>query len=580
MAAVATAKQFLQALWGEQAGVAELTTITYKPAAAPIVKPYPWNYPDSLDSLLDAAKRHNKHTNVYMGVCLRKERWKEGSRGTKALALSSTVIWLDLDFKGQITREEAHRRINAFKLKPSIIVHTGGGVHVYWMLKELAVGGELGIVEKVNKAVAKNLGGDPTGDAARILRIPDHLNFKYDPPRPVEIIYWNPKKTYILSDFSFLSTETGFTLVPETINSNDLPETEQGHEARPTPTFILDDDTCRQLGKLFSHIWFEGTRHNMSLCVAGWLAFSGIKLEHAKTIVTIASNAVKGDTESKLKNVEDTYRKFVSGGEVKGRPSLETMVDELPAGPLKDQARKTLEQIQKLMPKQKGAPRGQAEPDFKILWLEKYTSEPAVWTATLEKDGRKLVTKTEHTRFMKYEVFVEDVFDQNELGPSAGLKNPQWRHMINEARRNGLYKETIAPPESKPAGAIEKGLEEFLAESHLNPDIGILKKFAGHDDDDSFYRLETFRGFLEDQGRKFSQNQLTEKLKAMGWESKVRRFGKKTVHVWVKTLLKGGGSNGNGHSGGNGDGPAKIPSAPTNTTPTLPPDLFKPEEET
>lgn len=586
MPAAVTAKEFLEALWGDQVGIAELTTITPKAVKPQRLNAFGFMYPGALDAFITSALAHNsRELNVYMGVCLRREQWPQGGRGTEALALSTNAVWVDLDFKdgnhkGRTVDPEAARKMLAeFPKKPSIIVKSGGGIHVYWLLKEAAVGAELHTAKKVNRALNKYFGGDPVQDMARILRLPDTANYNCTPPVKAQVSWWHTEFRYLLDDFDFLpqaddplaSAATAATPASgqSWVEGTPPPPSktaaaDSGHEPRPTPTTPLDEDVCRMMGKLFADIWFEGYRHEMALCVGGWLAFAGIKLEHAVDIVRIASDIKKGDTVKRIKDVTDTYAKFVTGGEVKGRPTLETMVDEAFPQLSKDKAKKTLEAIQKLMPRPKGLPsRGLAEADFKILWLTKYTSSPPVWTVTLEKEGKKIITKTEHSRFMKYEVFVEDVCDQNTLVPQAALKNPQWRGMINEARRNGLYDEQVAPPESRPAGAIEKGLEEFLAEGHYNPDIGIMKKFAGYDDDYTFIRLETFREFLKEQGRPFTPSQLTEKLKAMGWESRVRRFGKKTPHVWIKALLKGGGHDpGNGGGNGNGNGHSPNPKGP------------------
>ena len=55
-----------------------------------------------------------------------------------------TVIFTDVDY-GSVghkkknrwqTREEAQAAIDAFPITPSIVVHTGGGFQVYWILKD------------------------------------------------------------------------------------------------------------------------------------------------------------------------------------------------------------------------------------------------------------------------------------------------------------------------------------------------------------------------------------------------------------------------------------------------------------
>jgi RepB DNA-primase N-terminal domain len=614
-------KEFLQALWGAQPGVAELTTIVTTPATpehprTSTIKSFGFNHPSGLDELIASAGRHNRTSDVYMGVCLRRSQWELGKRGTEDLALSSNVVWLDIDFaedghKGKtIPKLQAHKMVQEFKNKPSIIVRTGGGVHVYWLLKEPAMGAELRNVKQVNKALTKYfVGSDSTADLARILRIPGFVNHKYAPARLVEVLFWNPDLRYTLFDFDFLpqEEEPRFSLVPPAPAGTPAGQapgapapvgSSAGRpQPRPTPTTELDDEACSIAGKLFAQIWFEGYRHEMALCVAGWLAFAGVKYESALKIVQVASDLNRGDTKKRLKDVEDTYKKFVEGGEVKGRPTLETMIDEAFPDIAKPQAKKALDGINKVLPKPRGFRKGSAAVDFKITHLVKYTSQPPVWTVTIEKAGQKLVTKCEHSRFMKYENFCEDVMDQNRIAPEAALKNPEWRHLINEATNSGEYEEKEAPKETRTLGAMEKGLEEFLAEAKENPDIGLLKKFAGYDDENVFFRLEALRAHYKEQGREFSQNQLTEHLRNNGYESKVRRFGKKTPHVWQKALIDGmlgdggdhgpggnGNGNGNGHHGngngngnGNGHGPSSLgalPSVDQGSGVDTPTDLF------
>jgi hypothetical protein len=626
MPAAATPIEFLRALWGDNTGWAELTVINAK---GEFQNALPIQYPQYLETLLTESERFNKINNVYMGVCLRRDKWprKTGKknidgtdemewRGRESNAHSSMAVWVDLDFKGShhksvrktIDKEVARKMLAEFPLKPSIIVKSGGnqdsGIHVYWLLKEPAVGAELRIVKATNKALATYFAGVDAGadskaiDLARVLRIPGSINWNLEKPEAAYVSYWFPKRTYTLLDFEqyleIPKIAEGFTLLPggqsEPLQTPNSVGASSGHEPRPTPTTQLDDQVCQIIGKLFSKIWLKGSRHEISLYISGWMAFSGVKYESALKIIEIASNTAGGETAQKLNNVRDTYTKFIQGGEVAGKPSLESYIDkEFPEGEMRSFGKKTLEAIQKLLPKPKGFRRSIGEIDFRITNLVKYTSQPPVWTATLEKAGQRLVTKTEHTRFMKYEVFVEDVFDQNGIGPAAGLKNPEWRHLINLAIENGLYEEKPAPEEARLVGAVEKGLEEFLSEAKESPDIGLLKKFPGYDEEATFFRLETFREFLDDQGRKINQNQLTEFLKARGWESQVRRFGKKTPHVWLKGTVaqaSGGGdgnSNGNGHGGnGNGHSPTSQEPYPTPSEPEPTSDLFPEtsEEET
>jgi len=319
-----------------------------------------------------------------------------------------------------------------------------------------------------------------------------------------------------------------------------------------TPTIDLKEEIVEELGKLVSQIWIEGDRHDMALSIAGWFARTGVKESCTKKIVEIASQLNKGDTKHRLKDVVDTYRNL-NIKPIKGKKHIQNIIEEKhPEGPVRASYEKLLRSINAKLPRPKGHRKDQQPVDFKLLHLTKFNSIPARWTVLLEKELTQYTTILDNSRFSKYENFVDDVLEQNSLALTANLKKHEWMTMIHEAIDNGLYEEKAAPVDSRPAGAIEQGLQEFMAESRENPDVGLLKKFAGHDDDTTFFLPHTFKTFLDDQGNKFSPHQISEKLKDMGWQKKPRRFGKKVPQVWIRSIVKGGGGNGNGNGNGHG----------------------------
>lgn len=86
---------------------------------------------------------------------------------------------------------------------PSVVVDSGGGIHGYWLLDEpwvLDSDDARQVAELVQRAwVQQAIGADPSvHDLVRILRIPGTLNFKYDPPRPVQFLECNLDRLYAL----------------------------------------------------------------------------------------------------------------------------------------------------------------------------------------------------------------------------------------------------------------------------------------------------------------------------------------------------------------------------------------------
>jgi hypothetical protein len=125
----------------------------------------------------------------------------DDSGRTTANASHLNSFFLDLDCglgKPYADQSEGVAALKDFVKKtslprPTAIVNSGRGVHAYWVLEEALEKNEWrGFAEGLKAlCVAQNLHADPavTADVARILRIPDTLNFKNpDDPQPVKLL--------------------------------------------------------------------------------------------------------------------------------------------------------------------------------------------------------------------------------------------------------------------------------------------------------------------------------------------------------------------------------------------------------
>lgn len=114
----------------------------------------------------------------------------------------SKVLFLDIDVKpppkGYTDTKEALTVLGdflkQFKLSfPNAIVHSGGGLHVYWeLVTPLSPAEWQPRAEKLRSAAVKfglRCDGQCTVDITRILRLPETLNWKTDPPQPVKLLY-------------------------------------------------------------------------------------------------------------------------------------------------------------------------------------------------------------------------------------------------------------------------------------------------------------------------------------------------------------------------------------------------------
>ena len=103
-----------------------------------------------------------------------------------------TTLFVDADFK-LMGEEETRRRIAASPLPPSLVVHSGGGLHVYWVLKEPIFLQMSGGMKKARNLLQQwalqfeSVVDVDVSEPVRVLRIPGSTNYKptYSRPRVV-----------------------------------------------------------------------------------------------------------------------------------------------------------------------------------------------------------------------------------------------------------------------------------------------------------------------------------------------------------------------------------------------------------
>jgi putative DNA primase/helicase len=155
----------------------------------------------------------NAGIDVYFGVNPR-----TGGAGKKENIQYLSAFHTEVDYgkdghrKKEIhqTYDEALAAISAFKMKPTILNHSGGGFHCYWVLNTPVKIAEMGIatLEGVNRALLRHLGGDSgTQNIDRVLRVPGTFNFKLpENPREVAAVWLDGPK-YGFKDFLWLAEE-------------------------------------------------------------------------------------------------------------------------------------------------------------------------------------------------------------------------------------------------------------------------------------------------------------------------------------------------------------------------------------
>lgn len=148
---------------------------------------------DEVVEIVDALNQANENVFVALSTF---DKWSR--KGDNALYCRSFFIDLDVDPdnpKKYASKEAALAALDDFleitKTPPPLRVDTGGGVHAYWLLdQDVPIAEWRRYAYKFKQFCLDYMKIDPavTADVSRILRCPDTVNYKYDPPRPTSLI--------------------------------------------------------------------------------------------------------------------------------------------------------------------------------------------------------------------------------------------------------------------------------------------------------------------------------------------------------------------------------------------------------
>ncbi len=157
-----------------------------------------------------------------------------GAKRCQGNALLLKSLFLDVDAKegGYGNHQEVSAALGQFIQKidlprPSTMVNSGGGLHVYWTFDRALTPGEWLPLAQALVNAARDFGlkfdAGCTIDSARVLRVPDTFNHKLDTPRPVRLADTGP-------DYSVERLEQALAAYKVTVPSR----------LKPTSTIVLD----------------------------------------------------------------------------------------------------------------------------------------------------------------------------------------------------------------------------------------------------------------------------------------------------------------------------------------------------
>ena len=185
------------------------------------------------------AGKYGVKTNTFFGVGLRRKALKNGFRGSEKDILCVTTLYADIDIKGNAhaqtslpsSVDEAINFLHSLKIKPSIVVNSGNGIHGYWLLdKPFIIETEedrkhissifKGFGRYVNSEAKKHGWKiDSVYDLARILRVPGTINHKLGTGAKCEVIEHSDNRHNISDFMQFIHSHEGASTVSKSVQS-------------------------------------------------------------------------------------------------------------------------------------------------------------------------------------------------------------------------------------------------------------------------------------------------------------------------------------------------------------------------
>lgn len=176
-----------------------------------------------------AKEHYGEERDVYFGICPR-ERMKAEKEHVHYLV----ALWADLDIgaEGHEDKDvyfpgpqEAARAIRSFPRAPSIIVESGRGAHLYWLLRDVAEIEDHEHAEAIIRKISEHLQCDTPSSLDCVLRLPETVNTKIaGKPVNCDVKFINTNFRYALEDFENLG-ERVIAPPPPTTAAPRRPET-------------------------------------------------------------------------------------------------------------------------------------------------------------------------------------------------------------------------------------------------------------------------------------------------------------------------------------------------------------------
>jgi hypothetical protein len=483
---------FLNALFGSiEKGCIEIRLIEDRKAGAMVERRW---YPAAadlladLDRLRDVAKGRN--AAIFYGVLPRRAM----NVGKAEDVIDGHVVWSDFDIKNFPGGEaELRSRINAFPCAPTIVVRSGHGVHCYWLLRENYAPEQL---SKLARGIAKELGGDHTFDAARLLRLPETLNRK-DPanPRPVEIESLDETLVYNASEIEEALTMVGPEPASESPNGP------------PPPSGNGMSERAREL-------------------IARDKKLRDIFLGMGK----LAKRKDGGKTDCSSSGYDFSFVQALVNHGVRSEPELVEALAARPDGVARqkgyDYIRRTVHRVLELVQR---AESGEVEPpelDFKVDEVRVYPSTPACYELVIR--GKVMPVSSAVLRSTnKFQLAFLDTFHYLPVMPDK----KEWPLVVNGWL--SVAKKVELPPDATAEIAVREAIEQIVDDLPFGEHVlDLARGKALKVDDTKAFKTATVVKLLQEQGMARPANEVCRHMRALNYSNDSPSIDGKKARVW------------------------------------------------
>lgn len=488
--------------------------------------------------------------HVYFGVALR----KNSKAGTKKDCGVATCVFADVDWK-DAPAEKVREILASFPLKPSIVVRSGRGVHIYWRIRPFAFESAFDRVERVNAAILTHFGAQRgPQDVSRLLRVPQTMNVKSDAQVMCEVSYWHPEFRYTLEDFEKIfppeppliqaelktsspATAGGGGVGPQASTPPPLPPPISQPEE---PTLEFKAEALERIAIMLKGIWLPGYRHRLAMCVAGWCAHSGyVEQSATKLVESVVYYAKDEEGSDRAKAVETSYAKYLAGERVAGLSAFEReAIAQFPEqihAPISN----VFEAMRRHVPKR--IRRDHVAADFAITKFVQFNSRPSLYTITVHhgKASFRLESVPRDVTF-NFSLFRDTFFEEHRIW-LAPITRAFWDKMTGEAAKNpDIFELKEAPQEASPRGSFEATLDEFVSQKKESPEKGTLQRYAGYDDQAVYFKLRALKAHVKESGLKFNDYDICNNLKSLGWSDTRKWVENGSERIWLKKIESNG----------------------------------------